>query len=48
MKASIRSNVVTFGCLALLGAGTALAADWPQWRGANGDARVTDFKTPET
>lgn len=32
----------------LLIAGTVMAADWPQWRGANRDARVSDFKTPET
>jgi len=24
----------------------ALAEDWPQWRGANRDARVSDFKAP--
>lgn len=28
-------------------AGSALA-DWPQWRGANRDAKVTDFKVPST
>lgn len=47
MKASTRYGVVVIGCLALLGAGSVLAADWPQWRGANGDAKVTDFKPPE-
>jgi outer membrane protein assembly factor BamB len=48
MKASTRNGVVMIGWLALLGAGNALAADWPQWRGTNGDAKVTDFKPPES
>lgn len=35
--------------LALAGAGAPAtrAADWPQWRGLNRDARVTDFKAPK-
>ena len=28
--------------------GIGLAADWPQWRGVNGEARVTDFTAPAT
>ncbi len=28
--------------------GNAPAADWPQWRGANGDAKVSDFTPPAT
>src|SRR5262245_52389040 len=27
---------------------SSLAADWPQWRGVNRDAKVADFKTPAT
>lgn len=38
--------------LAALGSGTFLAstgaADWPQWRGPNRDAKVADFKAPNT
>ena len=26
----------------------AAAADWPQWRGPNRDAKVVDFKAPST
>src|SRR5262245_17432602 len=29
-------------------AGSLLAQDWPQWRGANRDAKATDFKAPKT
>src|SRR5579864_2114053 len=34
--------------IALLGATVAHAADWPQWRGANRDARASGFKVPQT
>src|SRR2546427_12983790 len=27
---------------------TASAQDWPQWRGANRDAKAADFKAPKT
>jgi outer membrane protein assembly factor BamB len=29
-------------------AGAVRAQDWPQWRGANGDAKVAGFKAPKT
>ena len=29
-------------------AGAVSAQDWPQWRGANGDAKVAGFKAPKT
>jgi outer membrane protein assembly factor BamB len=32
----------------VLGAGYALAADWPQWRGPNRDAKVSGFVVPQT
>ena len=32
----------------LLVAGSALAQDWPQWRGVNRDDKVADFKAPAT
>ena len=31
-----------------LAVGGALAQDWPQWRGANRDAKAADFKAPKT
>ncbi len=33
---------------AVFGAATLSAADWPQWRGANGDAGVSGFTAPKT
>jgi len=38
---------VTAG-LMLLGATTATAQDWPQWRGPNRDGKAPGFKAPET
>jgi outer membrane protein assembly factor BamB len=37
--------LIAVGSLTVLGAA---AADWPQWRGPNRDAKVTDFKAPAT
>ncbi len=34
--------------VSLLGFSSAANADWPQWRGANRDAKVSDFKAPAT
>jgi len=34
--------------VSFLGTSCLLAADWPQWRGPNRDAKATDFKVPET
>ena len=31
----------------ILAAPAARGGDWPQWRGANRDAKVTDFKVPQ-
>jgi outer membrane protein assembly factor BamB len=50
------SHARRLGLLAVLAAAVALAgagapdtraADWPQWRGPNRDARATDFKAPQ-
>ena len=35
-------------CLVLVGATSAFAQDWPQWRGAHGDAKVSGFVAPQT
>ena len=34
-------------CVILIGASCVFAQDWPQWRGANRDGKVTGFKAPE-
>src|SRR2546421_2831342 len=36
------------GSIAALIATCAFAQDWPQWRGANRDAKASDFKAPKT
>ncbi|MDB5332942.1 MAG: qgdA, partial [Phycisphaerales bacterium] len=36
------------GVFAVVVAGSMALADWPQWRGANRDAKVTDFTAPAT
>jgi outer membrane protein assembly factor BamB len=47
MKRFSRSITVSaVACTAIIGAGTVLAQDWPQWRGANRDGKVTGFKAP--
>lgn len=38
---------VVAGALILISATGILAQDWPQWRGANRDGKVTGFATPE-
>lgn len=42
-----RMAVLLLGSIALAGAPRLHAQDWPQWRGANRDARATDFKAPK-
>lgn len=39
---------VVTGCVVVISVSGALAQDWPQWRGANRDARVTGFAAPKT
>jgi outer membrane protein assembly factor BamB len=48
MKSAIRQVMFFVGCLALFGATSASGQDWPQWRGANRDAKATGFKAPQT
>jgi len=48
MRSPYRSLGVMAGGLILIGATSALAQDWPQWRGANRDGSVTGFTAPQT
>ena len=43
-----RTTALVWGCLAVTIARGASAQDWPQWRGANRDAKVTGFHAPQT
>ncbi len=43
-----RTTALVWGCLAVTVARGASAQDWPQWRGANRDAKVTGFHAPQT
>jgi len=45
---STKTMSVLAGWVLLLGASWVVARDWPQWRGPNRDARVTDFNAPKT
>ena len=40
------SKVVVLVCVIVVSAGLVFAADWPQWRGANRDGKVSGFKAP--
>src|SRR5438876_11046784 len=48
MKNMTRTMGMIVGCVVALAANRVLAADWPQWRGANRDAKVADFTAPAT
>jgi outer membrane protein assembly factor BamB len=48
MKDANRSMVVLGICLVVVGASSAWAQDWPQWRGPNRDGKVTGFTAPQT
>jgi outer membrane protein assembly factor BamB len=48
MKNAKPTRAVMLSCLLLLGANLALAQDWPQWRGANRDNKVSGFNEPKT
>ena len=48
MKTAKRWMGLTAVGVILVGAACACAQDWPQWRGANRDGKVTGFVAPET
>src|SRR5687767_2868862 len=41
-------RLISMNLLAALCCSWASAADWPQWRGPNRDAKASDFKAPKT
>jgi outer membrane protein assembly factor BamB len=47
MKNSNRCRAAVAVCAVLVCAGSVLAQDWPQWRGANRDGKVSGFTAPE-
>lgn len=48
MKSTNRTVVLLLSGLSIICGATAVAQDWPQWRGENRDARVVGFKVPKT
>ena len=48
MRNAFRSTLAMAWCAALLCASTAVAQDWPQWRGPNRDNKVAGFAEPKT
>jgi outer membrane protein assembly factor BamB len=47
MKKANLSRVIMLSCVILIGASCVFAQDWPQWRGANRDGKVSGFKAPK-
>ena len=47
MKKASLSRAVMLSCVILIGASCVFAQDWPQWRGANRDGKVSGFKAPQ-
>ncbi len=48
MKNTSRIMTIAASCLVLAGVSRASGQDWPQWRGANRDAKATGFTPPKT
>ncbi len=46
MKTRKLSKAVIVGCVILVGAGSVLAQDWPQWRGPDRDGMASGFDAP--
>ena len=47
MKNTNRCRAMAAVCVVLICAGCVFAQDWPQWRGANRDGKVSGFTAPE-
>ena len=47
MRGANRLRAVVTSCVILIGTSQAFAQDWPQWRGANRDGKVTGFTAPQ-
>jgi len=47
MKNTNRCRAVVAVCAVVVCAGSVLAQDWPQWRGANRDGKASGFTAPE-
>jgi outer membrane protein assembly factor BamB len=47
MKNTNRCRATVTVCAVLICAGSVLAQDWPQWRGANRDGKASGFTAPE-
>ena len=48
MNNAKRMMALAIGCIVSSVGQRAIAEDWPQWRGAGGSAKVSDFKAPES
>ena len=48
IRCSSLGSSLAVGCLALIVASSLNAQEWPQWRGANRDARAAQFTAPAT
>jgi outer membrane protein assembly factor BamB len=46
MRKTNLSKSVVVVCVIVVSAGLVFAEDWPQWRGANRDGKVSGFKAP--
>jgi outer membrane protein assembly factor BamB len=44
----MNSRIAVLALVGSFGVTSALAQDWPQWRGPNRDAKAADFKAPKT
>ncbi len=47
MKKTNQSRAMIVGCVILISAICVFAQDWPQWRGANRDGKVSRFTAPQ-
>src|SRR5689334_6941222 len=48
MRHACRAAIVGASCIVFVVCTSGKAQDWPQWRGANRDAKASGFKAPAT